>query len=143
MQIPSFAAYCLLANGAAGIALVEYALYHTKKIREEASEERDGAYPEFRRLDLKCWNRRHMYPKSFFLPIKFFTSWMMFMTCGIIVILLTLGRDLKKPLPSFLEKLIQKLVRFTVKAIFMLVNIHVKYEYVNTDYSEYLGPKWK
>jgi len=106
MHFSSIVTYCLLTNGALGISLVEYALYQTKKIREEASEERDGAFPEFRRLDLKYWNRRHMYPKSFLLPIRFFSSWIMFMACGLIVILLTLGRNLKKPLPRFLEYII-------------------------------------
>lgn len=69
-------------------------------------------------------------------------AWCTLIGLGISVTLLTLGRDLRKPLPNWLMNLVKYLVKHFMRLIFKILRLEVKYEYVNTDYSYYLGPKW-
>jgi len=66
-----------------------------------------------------------------------------FILCNILCCIVLLGHDYRKPLTGLRGWLKHQLYWFFMKNIIFWAFMNVKYEYVDSDYSDYLGKDYK
>jgi hypothetical protein len=126
-----------------GIYMVEWSWKKLKRVKEVV-EERDSMYPAFRRTDAMHWSKYSFYPMAVtLLPMRFFIGVMILLSSALYGKAVLYIDDESKPLSGWQWCLIRPYYWWCSNAIVWLNFIKTKTMYVNTDYSEWLGPDYR
>ena len=101
-------------------------------------------FPAFRRLDAHNWNKLMFYPGAItLLPIRAILALGSFAFCCLLLQPVMIGYDPKVPLTGIREWLRQKIFKTCIGMIPLMAFMSLDYQFVEEDYSYYLGKDYK
>lgn len=137
--------YIFLINWALNILLVEFLVIKKLKNVIKVDEKRDSKYAPFRRLEVRFFKRRYLYPTCHFVLVKLITVFTVIFSCAFLSKIVMLGMKEGETTRGW-----RRFANRWIVATFCRVTIWgaggalwVNYSRPKVCYKKYLGPDWK
>lgn len=115
-----------------------------KHIKNDKNPKLMGHLEPFKRIDVENWRFWNCFPMVLTFWPRFLLAWFLVLILTIWVVIFMTGADTSKPLGSIRKFIIRSAVQIICRSILFTAGlVYVDVEYVNCDYTKYLGPNWK
>ena len=135
-----FSIYCTI-----GVICLEWAWIQIKPLRE-VNEERDKAFPAYRRFDAPLWKKWKFYPGALFLlTVRLVLIIFLWFLCYLILRIVSIGHSFEQgePLRGCRGNMTNKITKFMSGILMIAMGMRSSKMKLDIDYSEYLGDDYK